>query len=325
MAITINLSSTGYGIADLFDLIDFVATDSVITSFTPHRYEGEGEFRGQAAQFAVEGDGWFFVPFASEIVDDNVTVVSGRGDRMTVLAEGELLNFSRFYLNHDALSIAAQAEKENPGSLALETFLMSVPWRVRLGDDADVIGKGSLVGDGATFNLRSRDIIEAGGGDDIVYTGNGKDVLYGDEGNDFLHGGVNRDRVYGGTGDDFIKGGSGSDLLVGGSGNDTIIGGKGWDRLYSGSGDAVLRGGPDADQFFFKDSAGDCVIEDFNPSIRSELISLREVTDIENYDDLVANHMEQIGTDVVITAGESLRITLLNVDMGDLGITEFNF
>ena len=56
-----------------------------------------------------------------------------------------------------------------------------------------------------------------------------------------------------------------------------------------------------------------------------EQIDLQGVTAIKDFDDLRDNYMSQVDTDVLIDDGAGLTISLLNVDLGDLGARDFIF
>jgi hypothetical protein len=60
------------------------------------------------------------------------------------------------------------------------------------------------------------------------------------------------------------------------------------------------------------------VITDFDAGNDLEKIDLSRVSGIADFNDLVANHMTQIGANVVIDDGSSNTITLQNVLLADL-------
>ena len=84
-------------------------------------------------------------------------------------------------------------------------------------------------------------------------------------------------------------------------------------------------GGTGSDDFIFRDGDGNDTIRDFDANNNAEDIILRGVTGITSFADLSANHMSQVGTSVVIEDGAGLTITLLNVDIADLGAGDFIF
>ena len=187
------------------------------------------------------------------------------------------------------------------------------------------------------------DILFGGEGNDLVLGGNRDDVLYGDEGNDRVFGGNGEDEVYGGTGADIGRGGSGDDNMFGGANADTLFGGTGRDNIDGGTGDDLifgrggfdvitggegndrLEGGIQADQFIFADDFGNDIITDFASLNNAERIHLTDVTEITDFQDLIDNHMSQVGNDVVIDDLSGNTITLLSVNISDLDAADFVF
>ena len=132
--------------------------------------------------------------------------------------------------------------------------------------------------------------LHGNGGDDFLKGLNGNDTLFGDNGNDTLRGGF---------GDDVLNGGKGGDHLIGGGGNDKLTGG----------------GGPDT--FVFVDGFGNDTITDFSGA-NKEKIDLSGVSGIADFTDLVANHLDDHGTFVVIVDGTD-SIKLDGVTMSQFG------
>ena len=199
------------------------------------------------------------------------------------------------------------------------------------------------------------DLLRGGDGDDLVRGGNQADNVYGDAGNDTLYGDAGFDRLFGGDDDDIAYGGDTGDALFGDNGNDTLygedgndrfFGGQGNDQIFGGNGDDAMSGsagfdtlnggsGDDrmaghfnADTFVFEDLAGgfgNDTINDFDASNHFERIHLGGVSAITDFADLMANHMEQVGSTVVITADDNSSVTLLNVVLADLDASDFIF
>jgi Ca2+-binding RTX toxin-like protein len=92
--------------------------------------------------------------------------------------------------------------------------------------------------------------------------------LNGGDGNDYLYGGAGGDTLDGGDDEDTLEGNGGDDWLEGGGQNDTLIGGSGFDYLFGEQGDDYMEGGSGGDTYFV-DSAGDVVVETFDPLIGS--------------------------------------------------------
>jgi Ca2+-binding RTX toxin-like protein len=88
--------------------------------------------------------------------------------------------------------------------------------------------------------------------------------LNGGDGNDYLYGGAGGDTLDGGNDEDTLEGNGGDDWLEGGNQNDTLLGGAGIDYLFGEQGDDYMEGGSGGDTYFV-DSAGDEVVETFDP------------------------------------------------------------
>lgn len=163
----------------------------------------------------------------------------------------------------------------------------------------DVIQAGG--GDDLVFSGTGDDRIEAGANDDVVFADDGDDSVYGGDGDDILHAGAGTDALFGGTGDDalggdegddvlrgevgddFLDGGDGDDLLVGEAGDDVLVGSAGRDRLQGGIGDDVLVGGAGDDALDGGDGAermGDTVdYSDARQPVRVDLNGMRATVD----------------------------------------------
>lgn len=204
------------------------------------------------------------------------------------------------------------------------------------------------IGDDHLFGGDGEDLIYGGDGEDRIWGGNGSDVVYlnidddvffdnldpdgndrvyGGYGNDQINGNAGNDVFYGQWGHDTVTGGSGYDLLYGGdendslSGdgqNDTLYGGAGNDVLDGGSGFDVLYGGAGADVFVFKNTHGDDVIFDFDPSV--DLIHL-DNTGASQFAEL---EFIQSGNIVEIKTGSGL-IEIRNANLGDFDNDIFVF
>ena len=191
-----------------------------------------------------------------------------------------------------------------------------------MGGEDTIYGAG---GDDLIYGGRGHDTIYSGNGDDRVYGGIDNDLLFGNDGNDNLLGEEGTDRLFGGDGNDSLLGGANNDNLNGDAGADTLEGGSGFDRLVGGAGDDELTGDFNADTFIFSGNFDNDTITDFDANNDFEKIQLSGVSSIVDFADLVANHMTQVGADVLIDAGGGNTITLLNVNIGDLDAVDFIF
>ena len=209
------------------------------------------------------------------------------------------------------------------------------------GDQNDNLFGGD--GNDQVLGQRGADFLYGGAGNDLVLGGNRNDRLFGEDGNDRVFGGNDQDIVSGGAGRDIVRGGNGDDLLNGDAGNDVMFGGTGrdlvnggegddflsgrggFDILNGGAGNDTLEGGVQADQFIFEGAFGNDTITDFAATNNAERIHLSGVEAITDFQDLVDNHMSQVGADVVISDGLGNTITILGVNLSDLDAVDFVF
>jgi Ca2+-binding RTX toxin-like protein len=200
------------------------------------------------------------------------------------------------------------------------------------------------------------DTLDGGGGADVMLGGRGQDFYYIDNTKDqIVESGSDKDTVvstvnyrlgstleYGYlsgtsarslTGNDkanrlggndsanTVSGAAGNDTIFGNKGNDKLIGGSGIDALLGGSGSDVLTGGADRDYFILSNNDGRDRVTDFDISgsaSQHDYVDLRNLTSIGSYQDLKANHMRQVGNDVVINGDSGDVLTLQGVDLSDL-------
>ncbi|MBL0375348.1 putative Ig domain-containing protein [Rhizobium sp. KVB221] len=121
-----------------------------------------------------------------------------------------------------------------------------------------------------------------------------------------------------------LKGGIGNDQILGKGGNDVLRGGRGNDYLDGGIGNDRLAGGPGADTFVFGKKYGHDVISDFHPG-EGDIIDLSGAVGIAGFQDLMKNHLEMRGDDLIITAADDSKLVLLGIDTGDLSRDVFIF
>ena len=208
------------------------------------------------------------------------------------------------------------------------------------GDQNDTLFGGG--GNDRLFGQRGADFLYGGDGNDLVLGGNRNDRLFGEAGDDRVFGGNDQDEVDGGSGNDILRGGNGDDFLIGDLGNDVLFGGTGRDELFGtegddalfgrggfdilngGSGNDIMEGGLQADQFIIQSMDTD-VITDFAATNNAERIHFTDLFEITDFDDLMNNHINQVGSDVVINDGIGGTLTLLNVNLADLDAADFVF
>jgi len=178
-------------------------------------------------------------------------------------------------------------------------------------------------GNDTLFGGDANDTLAGGQGADLVDGGNGDDTILGDAGDDELRGRGDNDSLDGGAGNDTVRGNSGNDTLYGGDGADFVAGGIGDDLLNGGLGNDTQIGGLGNDTFIFANGFGQDLILDFEATNDLEKIDLQLVSSIVSYADLAANHMSQVGANVIIDAGGGHTITLSGVSLGDLDAADF--
>jgi Ca2+-binding RTX toxin-like protein len=119
-----------------------------------------------------------------------------------------------------------------------------------------------------------------------------------------------------GTGNDIanvIKGNAGDNLLSG-------LGGV--DQIYGGAGNDTLVGGDQSDFFYFNTGYGRDTVADF--IVGEDQIVLSGLDGIDDFQDLITNHITQKGENVVIKAGADMLI-LSHTNAGDLSDADFQF
>ena len=110
----------------------------------------------------------------------------------------------------------------------------------------------------------------------------------------------------------------GNDSLYGGSGDDILIGGR-------GSGSDVLSGGLGDDVFIFHRGFGTDTISDFDVFDSTDIIDVSRISDFDGFEDLMENHVTQVGADTLIEDGNGNSILLENVNSADLSADDFLF
>ncbi len=209
-------------------------------------------------------------------------------------------------------------------------------------------GHDSMQGDDGIDRIyggSGNDTMRGGAGDDYLRDEAGIDIFDGGEGQDTaaywghsigvtvnLETGENSsgdtyvsiEHLYGSDrAADHLTGDSQANYLRGASGNDTLIGGAGNDTLRGDSGADVLTGGSGADRFVFTNSFGQDTVTDFDLS--ADVLDFSQVSDFTNFSDVMANHAEQVGGDVVISVSSSHQITLEDVSLHSLSEQNFDF
>jgi serralysin len=184
------------------------------------------------------------------------------------------------------------------------------------------------------FGDAGNDAMYGEDGSDYLYGGDGFDQMQGNNGQDLMYGGNQADRMlgfndgdwlYGDNGNDQLFAGLGNDYNYGGDGNDTIWDAGGYDNLNGGLGNDLLIGGTNWDIYTFTGDWGDDIIRGFEQNNAFEDIVLTGSLTISSYADLVANHMTQVGANVVIDDLLGNTITIENVLLANMDATNFVF
>ena len=188
------------------------------------------------------------------------------------------------------------------------------------GKGADSLNGG--VGADYVVGGKGRDTASLGSGDD-VYVDHaeglkaGRDTVSGGKGNDTIEGGGGNDVFRGDNGFDRILGGAGNDKLYGGNQADVLNGGNGQDTLFGGAGRDKLTGGGGADVFVFADGFGQDTVFGFS-AIDKEVLNLKGVSAITDFQDLLDNHLVDQGGLAKILVGTN-SILLKGVAFADVG------
>ena len=115
--------------------------------------------------------------------------------------------------------------------------------------------------------------------------------------------------------------------LVGSKFNDKLTGSSVANSIDGGAGKDILTGGKGADHFVFGKSYGSDTISDFEfGSTKHDIIDLSDAVGISDYRDLVRNHISDAGHNVLITAADGAKLTLMNIEqLSSLVQTDFLF
>lgn len=285
---------------DLSGIADFIRTDTLF------EFNATALMNGAEGEQAVDLFGVFFLPrddlrvetvFSYSLITEEAGFIVATGDGVTFTAP-QALTFSNFSIETN-LFVDTLA---NEGHLGLTRLIAR-------GDDRFI---GSA-GDDNLASLSGDDFVRARGGDDRVRAGPGDDTVMGGAGDDQIRAGAGEDRVAAGAGDDVARGGRGNDRLAGGADDDLLIGGVWRDKLIGGGGQDTLEGGVGVDTFILK--RGGDVVQDFTQG--EDLINLRRITDITDFDDLRLNHLVAESENLQIVVGGNV-IAVVN----DLGLEQ---
>jgi Ca2+-binding RTX toxin-like protein len=197
-------------------------------------------------------------------------------------------------------------------------------------------GSISLGGSTDIYNGRGghvTGVISGGDGPDRYFLDNKKDYVFegADQGYDQLT--VSFSMTLGndnhietihlsGKGNFNLHGNNDANALFGNSGNNSLLGDAGNDWLRGGRGTDLLTGGEGADIFEFVARDGKEIITDFLDGIDTLQLDIGSTHDIASVQDLLAHHVHQDGTNVVIS-GDGTTMIIRNFDRSDLTIADF--
>ena len=100
--------------------------------------------------------------------------------------------------------------------------------------------------------------------------------------------------------DNTIIGNSGSNRINGAWGNDILVGGEGDDIFEDDAGNDIMTGGSGRDVFKFRGNFGTDVITDFDPRGEGDILDFSGLADIQNYQDMIQNHVRRRRDGLVI-------------------------
>lgn len=168
------------------------------------------------------------------------------------------------------------------------------------------------------------DVLEGTAAPETILASDGNDRATGSDGDDNLAGGNGSDRLYGNHGFDFIVGNTGSDMLYGGQDDDILYGGQDSDMLWGDAGDDILSGdrgddtligGAGRDTFVLSDATGRDTFEDFTDG--EDVLGFAEAFPIAQLS------ADRSGGDTVLSLGDRVLATLVNVEPGVLSMEDF--
>jgi fibronectin-binding autotransporter adhesin len=121
-----------------------------------------------------------------------------------------------------------------------------------------------------------------------------------------------------------LTGNAAAETLQGGAGKDTIKGGNGRDTIDGGIANDKLGGGGARDTFLFVVGDGKDKITDFDTKGKdSDIIDLSDIAAVKNFKDLMKNHVDDAGSNIVIDLGGGQSIKLLGVQEKQLDADMF--
>ncbi|MBC6442532.1 MAG: calcium-binding protein [Rhodobacteraceae bacterium] len=271
---------------------------------------------GPGADVLDGGDGWDVATYENSPADAN----SPNGVNGVTVDLSDNDNNSGGHAADDTLTHIEHLIGSNHNDTLTGNEFINDLWG---GDGNDVLNGAG--GPDRLYGGSGKDTLHGGVGDDVLFGDSGGDELNGGPGADMLDGGAGHDVLRGQGGTDRLYGSVGDDMLEGGLDNDTLDGGTGTDRLNGRAGSDVLTGGgPDtggdgADTFVFQATEA---ITDFVTGV--DKIKIGYVATEIGFNDL---DIKAENENVVLSweSADSSSITLMNVDLGELTESHFEF
>ena len=200
----------------------------------------------------------------------------------------------------DELSAVVITTLSTAGTLKLDGVNVVAGQTIAAGDIDELTWKAAKNANGDDYASFTFQVVDDGGvTNGGVDTDAGPDTITFDvtEVVDRFNGNRRNNRLTGTDGDDILNGKAGNDKLTGGLGADTFVFRRGHDRDLIRDFDAT-----DADH---------------------DTLNLSGVNTIKSFEDLMANHVTETATGVVINGLHGDRIVLRNVDLADLDAGDF--
>jgi fibronectin-binding autotransporter adhesin len=130
--------------------------------------------------------------------------------------------------------------------------------------------------------------------------------------------------VSGNTLNNTISGSTVAESIQGAAGKDKIKAGDGRDIVDGGLGNDKLGGGGAMDTFLFVVGDGEDTITDFDTKGKdADIIDLSDIAAVKNFKDLMKNHVDDAGSNIVIDLGGGQSIKLLGVQEKQLDADMF--
>ena len=324
-----NGSDVMQGVSSSADSGDFNLN---MAAYTAMSYVEGSELAGAASSTAATGHGATFGALDIAVLQEyyGVNTTHAGGDDVYLLDDtNDVGSGAGYYATWDT---GGEDEFRYDGSSDATIDLRDATLQYETGGGGFLSYVDGVIGGRTIANGVTIENARGGTGNDEVTGNDGANLIGTRAGNDTVEGLAGDDRIAGGSGRDMLNGGDDDDIVVGGGGRDTVSGGDGDDVLRGKGGDDIINGGEGDDRVqgnggddTFVFSGGLDVIVDYDTVGDLERIDLSGFAEFEDYDDLVANHMSQVNSNVVIDDLAGNVLTIRNTDVGAIDPIEFIF